>query len=234
MQPNAGSLQRMVWSCDLQSAIIPGMMKTNKKIASLLAVMVVLSAAALLKSATLPPGSGPEYTSDAQLKLPENYRQWTYLTSGFDMSYSPNAMGMDHHMFDNVFANPESYKVFQETGTWPDKTVLVLEGRMAEGKGSINQRGNYQSTRNHGHRGACKGRGAFSGQVGVLHFRRREDRQNGSDEHGVLHVPCRPRGGRYNVRAVLSHAAPSCEEQGNTERRVHEGKRKRCAEVGFE
>lgn len=118
---------------------------TNVKTTALLASLVLLSSVALLTSAT-PPVSGPEYTSDEQLKLPENYRQWTYLTTGFDMSYSPNAMQMDHHMFDNVFASPESYKAFLETGTWPDKTVLVLEGRRAEGKGSINQKGNYQST----------------------------------------------------------------------------------------
>src|ERR1700759_579495 len=92
------------------------------------------------------PGETPEYTSDAQLKLPENYRQWIYLTSGFDMSYNKAAMaGMDHNMFDNVFVNPESYKAFVKTGTWPDKTMLVLEGRVAEGRGSINQKGNYQS-----------------------------------------------------------------------------------------
>ena len=91
-------------------------------------------------------GVGPEYTGDGQLKLPENYREWIYLTTGFDMSYSPGAQGADHHMFDNVFVNPESYKAFLETGTWPDKTMLVLEVRGAEGKGSINQKGNYQGT----------------------------------------------------------------------------------------
>jgi hypothetical protein len=91
------------------------------------------------------PGSKPEYTSDAQLKLPEHYREWVYLTSGFDMSYNPAGMEMGHHMFDNVFVNPEAYKKFVETGTWPDKTVLVLESRLAAGKGSINQKGNYQS-----------------------------------------------------------------------------------------
>jgi hypothetical protein len=97
-----------------------------------------------------PQTSGPEYTTDGQLKLPEHYREWVYLTSGFDMSYSPAEMQMGHHMFDNVFVNPEAYKVFVETGAWPDKTMLVLEGRRAEGKGSINQKGNYQSTEIHG------------------------------------------------------------------------------------
>jgi Cytochrome P460 len=90
------------------------------------------------------PHSPLEYTSDAQLKLPEDYREWIYLTSGFDMSYSPGSQMAGHHMFDNVFVNPEAYKAFVKTGTWPDQTMLVLEVRNAEGRGSINQKGNYQ------------------------------------------------------------------------------------------
>lgn len=109
---------------------------------SLLAAAILLSAVSLYPSGR-PTPEGPEYTSDGQMKLPENYRQWVYLTTGFDMSYNP-AMRMGHHMFDNVFVNPEAYKAFVETGTWPDKTVLVLEARMAEGNGSINKAGNYQ------------------------------------------------------------------------------------------
>ena len=112
---------------------------------AILVTFLLLSAALMLRSAT-PLHSGPEYTSDAQLKLPEDYRQWVYLTTGFDMSYSPTAMQMEHHMFDNVFVNREAYNSFLQNGTWPDKTMLVLEGRMAESKGSINQRGNYQGT----------------------------------------------------------------------------------------
>ena len=108
------------------------------------AVVLLVPAGLLLKAAPSP--SVPEYTSDGQMKLPENYRQWVYLTTGFDMSYNPNASQTDHHMFDNVFVNPEAYSAFVANGTWPDKTVLVLEQRMAEGKGSINQRGNFQGT----------------------------------------------------------------------------------------
>jgi hypothetical protein len=93
-------------------------------------------------------GSGakaPQYTKDGQMKLPEDYRQWVYLSTGFDMSYNP-AMQMDHHMFDNVFVNPESYQAFVATGKWPDKTTFVLEARRAMDKGSINQKGNYQGS----------------------------------------------------------------------------------------
>lgn len=88
----------------------------------------------------------PAYTKDGKLEFPEHYREWIYLTSGFDMSYSPGSQDGSHHMFDNVFVNPGAYQTFVETGKWPDETMLVLEGRDAEGKGSINQRGNFQST----------------------------------------------------------------------------------------
>ena len=119
----------------------------NKAATFTLVFAALLASAALLKSSPSPvSGNGPEYTSDDQLKMPESYRQWVYLTTGFDMSYSAGSNGMDHHMFDNVFVNPESYKSFTETGTWPDKTMLVLEVRKAEGKGSINQKGNFQGT----------------------------------------------------------------------------------------
>jgi hypothetical protein len=108
-----------------------------------LSVLLLLSATAFRQTTT--PNSVPEYTSDAQLRFPEHYREWVYLSSGFDMSYNP-AMQMNHHMFDNVFVNPEAYQAFLATGAWPDKTMLVLESRRAESKGSINHAGNYQGS----------------------------------------------------------------------------------------
>jgi len=88
----------------------------------------------------------PAYAPNGDLLPPANYREWIYLTSGIDMSYSPKATGMGGmSMFDNVFVNPEAYRSFLETGTWPDKTVMVLEGREARSKGSINERGHFQA-----------------------------------------------------------------------------------------
>jgi hypothetical protein len=145
MQRIARTLQQEVWPFESRGAILGRMMsKTAVLLFSLFSAMVLLPAAAFHRSAT-PAGSGPEYTGDAQLRFPEHYRDWVYLTTGFDMSYNP-AMRMGHDMFDNVFVNPEAYKAFVETGTWPDKTILVLEARGAQSKGSINQQGSYQGT----------------------------------------------------------------------------------------
>lgn len=88
----------------------------------------------------------PAYAANGDLLPLPQYREWIYLTTGIDMSYSPNAMQMDHSMFDNVFVNPDAYRSFLATGTWPDKTIMVLEVRGAKSKGSINQRGHFQDT----------------------------------------------------------------------------------------
>lgn len=117
-------------------------MRTHIKVA-LLGLVALLSSAAYEQNAA-PHGVAPEYISDGQLKMPEHYREWVYLTTGIDMSYNPALQSADHSMFDNVFVNPEAFSVFRETGTWPDKTVLVLESRVAVSKGSINQKGHYQ------------------------------------------------------------------------------------------
>jgi len=109
---------------------------------TMLLAATVLVSAALFTQNYPPPKQG--WDAKEQMNLPPNYREWVYLTTGFDMSYNPELAAMDHSMFDNVFVNPEAYKKFVETGTWPDKTVMVLEARMAENKGSINQKGHYQ------------------------------------------------------------------------------------------
>jgi hypothetical protein len=90
--------------------------------------------------------TSPGYTQNGEMLPPANYREWIFLTSGIDMNYSPKAPDMpDHSVFDNVFVNPEAYRSFLESGTWPDKTVMVLEAREAHSKGSINERGHFQS-----------------------------------------------------------------------------------------
>lgn len=115
-------------------------------------LLLLLCASAFLMAQENPgtlPASGnssvPVYTADGQLVFPTNYREWIYLTTGFDMDYNPDMNMGDHSMFDNVFVNPEAYKAFVATGTWPDKTMLVLEGRMAASKGSINKKGHFQT-----------------------------------------------------------------------------------------
>jgi hypothetical protein len=88
----------------------------------------------------------PRFTGDGQLQRPENYREWIYLSSGLGMTYSPNgAANASNERFDNVFVTPQAYRAFLETGTWPDKTMFVLELRSSASNGSINKGGHYQN-----------------------------------------------------------------------------------------
>jgi len=113
--------------------------------------------------------NAPSYTDVGELRFPANYREWVYLSTGFDMSYNP-AMSMDHHMFDNVFVNPEAYQSFLQSGTWPDKTIFVLEVRGAESKGSINKAGNYQSASVMGREVHIKDEAHFPGKWAFFGF----------------------------------------------------------------
>lgn len=112
----------------------------------------------------------PKYAANGDMFPIPHYREWIYLTSGIDMSYSPKAMEMDHSMFDNVFVNPAAYKSFLATGTWPDKTVLVLEVRGAQTRGSINKTGHYQSTERMGLEVHVKDEAKFPGKWAFFDF----------------------------------------------------------------
>ena len=89
----------------------------------------------------------PKYTASGELLLPENYREWIYLSSGLGMTYGvvdAVASGIVGQRFDNVFVSPQAYHSFVKTGTWPDKTIFVMEVRTSASKGSINKGGHYQ------------------------------------------------------------------------------------------
>ena len=131
-------------------------MKTNQAIFSAATLMLASTLAfaqtpapGAVKDVAPPSASSSaspvRFGGDGRLQLPADYRQWIYLSSGFDMSYNTAAQP-GHHMFGNVFVNPEAWQSFQQTGTWPDKTVLVLEFRAGEGKGSIVKGGQYQTS----------------------------------------------------------------------------------------
>jgi hypothetical protein len=79
-----------------------------------------------------------------KMAVPGDYREWVFLTSSLDLNYS-TAAAPGHHMLDNVFVNPEAYKAFLTSGSWPDKTVLIKENRTAESAGTLSKAGQFQT-----------------------------------------------------------------------------------------
>jgi hypothetical protein len=87
----------------------------------------------------------PQFTKDGRLVRPGNYREWIFLSSGLGMTYGPaKQTPNDAPRFDNVFVQPQAYKAFLKTGTWPDGTIFALEVRSSTSSGSINRGGHYQ------------------------------------------------------------------------------------------
>lgn len=87
----------------------------------------------------------PEYGKDGRLNYPGDYREWVYLSTGLDMSYTaPSSNVAGHSTFDNVFVTRQAYRSFVDRGTWPDGTMFALEVRKAESNASINKAGHFQ------------------------------------------------------------------------------------------
>jgi hypothetical protein len=84
----------------------------------------------------------PQFTADAKLVRPTDYRRWIYVSSGFGMSYTQKPDDMQ--MFTNVFVVPAAYDYYLANGRWPDKTMFVLEIYGSTSQGSINKHGSYQ------------------------------------------------------------------------------------------
>lgn len=96
-----------------------------------------------LSGALLLAAVGVAAAQEATMPVPA-YRDWVFLTSSLDLDYK-TAAAPSHHMLDNVFVNPQAHKVFLQTGTWPDKTVMIKENRFAESAGTLSQRGQFQA-----------------------------------------------------------------------------------------
>jgi hypothetical protein len=103
-------------------------------------LLIVIFAVALLAQT----GGQMRYTKDGSMVLPKDYPEWIFVSTGYATAYTdgPNA---GRPLFHNVYVNPEAYRAFKKTGTWPDKTALILELRGSETKSSINKTGFVQT-----------------------------------------------------------------------------------------
>lgn len=118
-----------------------------KKLFAVLILGSLAGVAALHESHGQTQGGAPpslQFTPDGKLVRPEGYRRWVYVSSGYGMSYSQKASD-SMQMFTNVFVPPASYDYYLAHGTWPDKTMFVLEEYGSTSQGSINKHGQYQT-----------------------------------------------------------------------------------------
>lgn len=127
------------------------MLRRKLQIGSILACVMTISLGVLWTRGTLSSQAQtrntvlPVWSSTGQLVRPTNYREWVYLTSGLGMTYGPaQAAAGQMPLFDNVFVTPDAHREFLRSGTWPDKTMFILEVREAQQNVSINNGGRTQ------------------------------------------------------------------------------------------
>ncbi len=85
----------------------------------------------------------PRYDAKGDLMRPADYREWIFLSAGYGMNYSPGPGS--HEMFTNVFVQRWAYDEFAKSGKWPEQSMFVIDERDATSRGSINQKGHYQT-----------------------------------------------------------------------------------------
>lgn len=96
---------------------------------------------------------GPEWTADGKLKLPKDFHEWVFLGSPL----TPNALNGGHAgfpEFHNVYVRPEPLRIYQETGEWPEGTIMLKELQLT-----------IPGTYEDGSRDEPSGRGFFPGKL---------------------------------------------------------------------
>ena len=129
------------------------MRRTAIVAAALLVALLIARAAEVITTAAAAP-SAPAYTKGGDLIMPADYRTWTFLTSNINMGYPSAGATADANMptmFGNVFVNPEAYQAFVRTGTWPDKTIMLIENRGSGNTPALTKASRFQTSDIHGY-----------------------------------------------------------------------------------
>jgi len=132
-------------------------------------VSLVMLAAETAPDVVATPGA-PRYDDAGRMIFPADYRDWVFLSSGLNMSYTADPAMAGRDMFGNTFTPASAYAAFKKTGVWPDKTVIILENRGGATKGSINKRGQFQTTDYMGAEAHVKDAARFKGGWGFFAF----------------------------------------------------------------
>jgi hypothetical protein len=87
----------------------------------------------------------PRFTESKELLRPEGYRDWVFIGATLGLSYNePDEAKRKDPKFHNLFINPSSYREYEKTGKFPERTIIAMEVLTAGSRESINQQGHFQ------------------------------------------------------------------------------------------
>jgi hypothetical protein len=118
--------------------------------ASGVAVLLVLVAVVgVVQGATgdLESMAKPSYDDEGALKIPTGYREWVFVGASLGLSYSEEVRREGPGRFHHVYIQPEAYRQYRDEGTFPEKTILVMENYGAGSKENPNLHGHFEDER---------------------------------------------------------------------------------------
>src|SRR5215470_18025739 len=86
----------------------------------------------------------PTYTDKGRLTRPEGYREWMFVGANLGMGYNEGQPANPRLNYHNIYIQREAFKVYEKTGKFPDKTMLVMEVLAKGEKESINRQGSFE------------------------------------------------------------------------------------------
>jgi Cytochrome P460 len=108
----------------------------------IIAVLVPLVCTLALQLGAQQKMTEPRYASDGQMLRPEGYREWIFVGSSLGMGYT-EGQAPRNPTFHNIYIQPQAFKQYAATGTFPDKTMLVMEVLTPGTNASINKNGQF-------------------------------------------------------------------------------------------
>lgn len=134
-------------------------------LAAVLAVAGMLTGGGPAALAEGSPAWGPQWTADGELVLPEDYHHWVFLGSPL----TPNALNggaAGFPEYHNVYIHPEPYRIYRETGEFPEGTILLKELQLIQ-----------PGTHEDGSRIEASGRGYFPGTLNGIDISVKDSRR---------------------------------------------------------
>jgi len=103
--------------------------------------LLVLLSASVCAGETMP---GPQYSADGNLIRPNGYREWMFIGSNLNMGYREGGPEPKVPVFHNIYMQREAYKQYVHTGTFPEKTMVIMEQVRGGTNASINRKGTFE------------------------------------------------------------------------------------------
>ena len=73
----------------------------------------------------------PQYNRQGELNFPKGFENWVFVGANLGLQYQDDK-GPPLRLFHNVYITPRAFRHYRRTGTFPEKTMLLIDFYSAE------------------------------------------------------------------------------------------------------